>query len=325
MNPQDRIRDLGAADGKYGTLVPMQAFRAPAGTSLQRAVSTAILGTEVSSEKMIYGAFALENPLREATVLNVEPGATVRVTAKDGENVAVEAAETAASVELTGDVSEVTAVPRELALHANFSRQAYHTPQTFNLIMGNLSRAIFDKIGHDVFTGPGTSQGITNLTGRLTVTAVANANANRQFIRSLQTALDDANIDVDGRAWFTGNLAHYDLLDQQQSGQISRPLMETDRVFVEDSYGQPRGLRTINGEPAHRTGYLDNKPTGNNNDTSGIIYGNFKDAVVVIWGGIEFWVDDMTQTNVVTLHAFTEYDIVFPRPQSFVTSTITGF
>ena len=235
------------------------------------------------------------------------------------QNVANVGSETGAPQELGGDINGVIATPEAIPVFVNLSRPAYHAPTNADVVIQNLSRAIYDRIGLRVLSD------VKALNNRHQIAPVTNNAANRNYIQSMEKPLDDSNIPVDGRAWYMGINAWQSLTDRQYSNQIGRALLQTDRLWEEDAYGVRRGTGTIDGTPARRLPGLDNVVSGNNNDTSDIILGNFRDCVVVLWGGPEIIIDEVTNTNHVVIHAYQDFDIVLPRHQSFATSNLTGF
>ena len=126
--------------------------------------------------------------------------------------------------------------------------------------------------------------------------------------------LDDALIE-DPREWYMGVSAYHYLRQKRKVAGINRPIIDTEA----------RDYPVIDGEYAFRNHYLDTPGTGETTN-SRVLAGHWLDCVVTVWGGIEFIIDDRTRADgAVTVHAYLKYDVSVLRPESFITSNITGF
>lgn len=306
-----------------GNLIIPQMILSKAGNSEKRDL-TAVTSTE-GAELVQTNVGSLISALRDNLVVG-QMGATqlnglvgnIDFPVEILNDVAVEKAENAASAESSPTFGTKSMAPNRLPVHAEFSRQLLLQAQNESVesyVRGNLAAQIAKVMDQSAINGSGSSpvpEGILQTTGIGSVAGGTNGLApTYAHIVDLETevAIDNAAV---------GNLGY--LTNTKVRGQLKKTFVDAssnaERVWDKGSQGTPLN--------EYRAGVTNLVPSDLDKGTStgvcsAIIFGNFSDLLIGQWGGLEFLVNpySLDTTGLIRLNAWTFYDVLIRRAQSF--------
>jgi HK97 family phage major capsid protein/HK97 family phage prohead protease len=169
-----------------------------------------------------------------------------------------------------------------------------------NIVKSDIAKVLALKIDETILYGAGTGvtpRGIKNFAG---VNAVVFSAANPTYneIVALETAVEDDNAAVDDMMYlFNVNMKGHLKTAQQFAGTNGQTVYNSSD-------------KTVNG---YKSNVSKQVAAGE------VIYGNFKDVLVGMWGGLEMIVDPYTlaSTGQSVINAFRRTDFALRRPESF--------
>lgn len=229
---------------------------------------------------------------------------------------AVEKAENAAAAESSATFGQITLAPRRLPVFAEVSRQLLLQTSTDveAWLRNDLAFQIAQVMDSRAINGSGSSQpfGILNTTGVGAVVGGTNGLApTLAHIVGLETAVAAVDADVGALAYLTNTKVRGKLkLTEQFAGTNGVPIWDTR------SPGSP-----LNGYSAAVTNLVPSTLT--KGSASGIcsaaIFGNFNDALMGQWGGVEFLVNPYSRDTegLIRINCWTFYDFIVRRAESF--------
>lgn len=235
-----------------------------------------------------------------------------KVTADDQ---AVEKAENATSAESSVTFGQISLAPRRLPVFAEVSRQLLmqssvdveawvRNDLAFQIAQVMDSRAIFGS-------GSGQPYGILNTVGVGSVPLGTNGAAPTwDQIVGLETAVASLDADV-------GNLGY--LTNTKVRGKLKRTPIEagTNAQMIWDRQSPNTPLNE------YRAGITNLVPSnltkGSGTALSAMIFGNFADAMMAQWGGIEFLVNPFSKDTegLIRINCWTFFDFLVRRVESF--------
>lgn len=218
--------------------------------------------------------------------------------------------------ESTGTIGDISMTPKTVGAYTRFSRlmQLQATPDVESLIRSDFVALLAEAIDAAAINGSGSSsqpQGILQTTGIGSVAGGANGAA-----PTLDHLLDlKAAVAIDNA-------------DSASAGFISTPAVESALAQLKDSqgayhlspYGAELGRSQISGRRfIASTNVPSNLTKGSGTDLHAIIYGNFADLLIGMFGSLEILVDPFTDfaKGTVGVRALQSIDIAVRHAESF--------
>lgn len=233
-------------------------------------------------------------------------------------DVAVEKAENAAAAESSPTFSTKTMSAKRLPVYAEYSRQLLLQAQNESveaMLRDDLAFQIAQRMDDSAINGSGTDpvpEGILNTTGIGSVAGGTNGAAPTWAnIVDLETEVANDNADTGRLAYLTNTKVRGKLKTTSKAG--------SEAIFVYEAGAQP-----LNGYAAGITNLVPSNGTkGTGTNLSTIIFGNFADVLVGQWGGMEMLINPYANdtTGLIRLNAFTFYDVLIRRAESFAAMT----
>lgn len=211
-------------------------------------------------------------------------------------------AEGADATEGTPTVGQLTASPKTVAAYADITRRLMMqaTPDAETLVRNDLNRALALAIDLAGFYGSGATnypRGLKNISGINAVDfATAGAPTYAEIV-DMESQIAADNADVDSMAYVMNAVMRGKLKTTQKfSGTNGAPVWEDGN--------------TVNGYRAEVTNQI---------TTGDVFFGNFADAIVAMWGGLDLTIDpySLSKSGGLRLVAFQDIDFVFRHPESF--------
>jgi len=278
---------------------------------------TASLGGNLVQTDVLAGSFI--DILRNAMVLN---GLGVRFMSGLVGNVAIPkmtgsatafwVAENTAVTESAQAFAQVTMTPRTLGAFSEISRKLLlqSSIDVENLVQTDLATMLGLAIQNGALNGTGASNQPLGLMTAVAPNVIGGVNGlapTWQHIVSLESVVAAANADV-------GNMAY--LTNATTRGRLKT----TSRVSGQNGFIWEAGDTPVNGYRAAVTNAVpSNRAKGTGTNLSSILFGNFADLVIGMWGGMDLTVDPYTgsQSGVVRLVAMQDVDVAIRNLESF--------
>lgn len=235
-----------------------------------------------------------------------------KVTADDQ---AVEKAENATSAESSATFSKIRLEPRRLPIFAEVSRQLLiqNSIDVEGWLRNDLAFQIAQVMDSRGFNGSGVSQpyGILNTVGVGAVALGANGAApTLDMVVDLETAV--ANLDAD-----VGALGY--VTNTKVRGKLKKtPVVAGQDNMIWDRHNPSNPLND------YKVGITNIIPSnlvkgGSGAVCSAAIFGNFNDALMAQWGGLEFLVNPFSKDTegLIRINCWTFYDFLVRRAESF--------
>lgn len=224
-------------------------------------------------------------------------------------------AETAAANESSPTFTAKTMRPNRVPVFLDVSRQLLMQSENSGLegfLRDDLAYQVAKLMETKFINGSGSSEpyGILNTVGVGSVAGGTNGLAPTwQHILDLESAV--ANVDAQ-----VGNLGYY------TNTKVRGKLKATSKVSGQNGFiWEDNSATPLNG---HRVGVSTLVPSDLTKGTSSgvcsaIIYGNFADAMIGQWGGLEFLVDpySLGTQGLIRINCWTFFDFLVRRPASF--------
>ncbi|WP_291015002.1 phage major capsid protein [Hydrogenophaga sp.] len=197
-----------------------------------------------------------------------------------------------------------TPISRKLLLQSSLAIEA--------VVQNDLATVLAQELQRVGINGSGSGsepRGILNTVGIGSVAGGTNGLApNWSHIVKLETAVAVANADMGSLAYLT-------------SAAVRGKLLETPKVSGNDTFIWSEGAAPLRGYQAGVTNAVpDNLTKGTSSGVcSAIIFGNFADLMMGMWGGLELMVDPYTSgdNGAVVFRAFQDADLAVRHPESF--------
>ena len=228
---------------------------------------------------------------------------------------AVEKAENATSAESSPTFSKISLTPRRLPVFAEVSRQLLlqTSVDVEGWLRNDLAFQIAQVMESRAINGSGTAQpyGILNTVGVGAVAMGANgAVPTYDSIVDLETLVAQVDADV-------GSLGY--LINTKLRGKLKKTRIETGQAeMVWDRFNPSNPLND------YRVGVTNLVPSNLVKGSSGAvcsaaIFGNFADAMMGQWGGLEFLVNPYSKDTegLIRINCWTFYDFLVRRAESF--------
>lgn len=320
------LRDAGAPRGNGNFFIPQVVLvRGGCVGSMERRDLTATGQTSVAGDQ---GGLTIQTSLgsmidrlRKKLVMR-QLGMTVigglqgniafpKVTADDQ---AVEKAENATSAESSATFSQISLSPRRLPIFAEVSRQLLmqSSEDIEAWLRNDLAFQIAQVMDARAINGSGTNQpyGILNTVGVGAVALGIDGGAlTNDAIIDLETAVATVDADIGALAYLTNTKVRGKA--KKTPIVAGNPLMIWDRQSPNTPLNE-YACGVTNLVPSNLT-----KGTGTN--LSAAIFGNFSDALMGQWGGLEFLVNPYSKDTegLVRINCWTFFDFIVRRAQSF--------
>lgn len=227
---------------------------------------------------------------------------------------AVEKAENATSAESSVTFGQISLTPRRLPVHAEVSRQLLlqSSADVEAMLRNDLAFQIAQVMDARAIYGSGSSQpyGILNTVGVGSVALGDNGAAlTNDAVIDLETAVAAVDADIGALGYLTNTKVRG---KAKKTPIVSgNPEMIWDRRSPNTPLNEYRAAIT-NQVPSNLT-----KGTGTG--LSAMIFGNFADALMGQWGGLEFLVNPYSKDTegLIRINCWTFYDFLVRRVQSF--------
>jgi len=223
---------------------------------------------------------------------------------------------------------QVSMAPKQLAALSKFSRQTVQqtTPGIEDLVRSDLNRSISLALDLALLNGSGSSgepTGILNTTGIGSVAMGTNGgNITMEAVIDLENELGQDNALTGNLGYLTNTKVMTQLKKLRAGGSAAG-----DGVFLYNTdlsaIGRGPTPGAINGYPIKTSGQVPSNLTKgtSSSNCSAMLYGNFDDCVVGLWGsGVEITVgEDMDDFSKLlqSVRAVTTMDMVVTRAESF--------
>lgn len=213
---------------------------------------------------------------------------------------------------------QVAMTPKTLGARTQVSRKLLiqSSLDVEGFVRQDLAVTLAQEIQRAAIHGSGTApepRGILNVTGIGAVVGGTNGAAPTwKHIIDLETAVSSANADVGSLAYLT-------------NAKVRGKLKGTEKFG--GSNGDPvweRGDTPLNGYRAGVTNAVPSNLTkGTGSALSAILFGNWADLVMGLWGGLELQVDPYSagDSGSVVVRAFQDIDLAVRHPESFAAMT----
>jgi HK97 family phage major capsid protein len=316
---QELIRRNGGVAPK-GFMVPTSA--------LMTRVQT--VGTATSAGNLVGQDFMADqfiSPLRMKTAVMMA-GATVLtdlignavLPRQDNMTAGQWVAEDTAASETNLLFTQVTLSPKTVTGNISWSRQAalQALPSMEQIVRDDLAAQLGVALDRGALHGLGSSnepRGVFNTSGIGSV-ALGTNGAAPTYASSLdlESAISTSNADSGNMAYITNTKVRRALKSAQRFTSTDTP------VWMPGGTNMDRGAGIVNGYPAYASNNVrDNFTKGTGTGLSGIIFGNWSELIIGLWGGLDLVVDPYTNSNIgrVRISAFLSADISVKRPSSF--------
>ena len=218
--------------------------------------------------------------------------------------------------ESTGALGSIAMTPKTIGAYSKFSHlmDLQATPEIEGLVRSDFLAVIAEAIDLAAIAGTGSSnqpRGILNTSGIGSVAGGTNGLAptiDHLLELKKEISIDNADVSTAGYLTNTKVEAALSQLKDDQSNYLLNPY----GASLGDSRISGRRLVVSNNVPSNLS-----KGTGSN--LSAIIYGNFADLMIGMWGNLEILVDPYTDfaKGTTGIRALQSIDIAVRHPQSF--------
>lgn len=316
---QELIRRNGGVAPK-GFMVPTSALM----TRVQ------LVGTPTSAGNLVgtdYLADQFIAPLRRKTAVMMA-GATVLtdlvgnavLPRQDNATAGQWIAEDGEATETNLTTSQVSLSPKTVTGNISWSRQAalQALPAMEEIVRNDLSAQLGIALDRGALHGLGASnepRGVFNTSGIGSVALGTNGAAPTYgSILDLESAIAASDADSGNMSYITNTKVRRALKSTQRFSGTDTP------VWMPGLAGSDPGSGMMNGYPAYATNNVRSDFTkGSGTALSGIVFGNWSELVIGLWGGLDLVVDPYTnsQKGRVRISAFLSADISVKHAASF--------
>lgn len=220
---------------------------------------------------------------------------------------------------------QVSLTPKSASINTAYTRKMLlqASPDVEAMVREDLILRMAETIENVIINGSGTSpepRGILNLSGLAKVFAggaplnTTNANGAALIwddIVNLETAVATANAAIGSQGYLVNTKGRGKMKRTQKfTGTNGDPIWERDN--------------SLNGYPVGVTNLVPSNGTKNaGTNLSSVIFGNFADVIVGMWGGLDLTVDGITNahTGSVRVIAFQDVDVAVRHVESFAAMT----
>ncbi len=235
-----------------------------------------------------------------------------KVTADDQ---AVEKAENATSAESSVSFGQINLSPRRLPVHAEVSRQLLQQSSVDieAWLRNDLAFQIAQVMDSRGINGSGSSQpyGILNTVGVGSVAIGADGGAPTwDHIVNLESAVAAVDADIGALAYLTNTKVR---------GKLKRTSIEAS-TNAEKIWSRISPATPLNEYACGITNLVPSNITkGFGSNLSALAFGNFADALMAQWGGLEFLVNPYSKDTegLIRINCWTFYDFLVRRVESF--------
>lgn len=200
-----------------------------------------------------------------------------------------------------------TQISRKLLVQSSIDVESFVRQDIANSVGLGIQAAAINGIG-----ASNEPTGILNITGIGSVKGGTNGGApDWNDVIDLETAVAAANADVGTLGYLTNSKVRGKLKKTFENGSGS------DRVWQ-------AGAQPLNGYAAAVTNAVPSNGTkGTGTDLSSLIFGNFADLIIGMWGGLELQVDPYSSgdSGAVIVRAFQDVDVGVRHAESFAAMT----
>ena len=240
----------------------------------------------------------------------------VAIPKQSGAGTAYWVAENAAPTESQQLLAQVTMTPKTVGAYTDISRRLLiqSSIDVESMVQTDLATVLGLAIQQAAISGSGASNQPTGITTAITAGVIGGTNGlapTWQHMIDLETAIASANADVGSMAYLTNAKVRGKLKSTQK-------FASTNGMPVWDAGDMP-----ING---YRAGITNAVPSNLVKGTSGatcsaILFGNFADLVIGMWGSLDLLVDPYTGSSAGTIRVVTlqDCDIAVRNVESFAT------
>ncbi len=281
-------------------------------------VGTPTAGGNTVATNLLSGSFI--ELLRNAMVIDKMgaiylPGlvGNIAIPKQTGSATAYWVVEGVAPTESQQTIAQVSMSPKTIGAYTDFTRRMFlqSSLDVEQFVMNDLARTVGLGIQQDIINGPGTTGRLSGLLTQITPSVAGGTNglaATWDHVVDLETAVSVANADI-------GTLGY--LTNAKVRGKLKKTFVNgvggTERVW-QNGTDPLNGYRTAvtNAVPSNLT-----KGTGTN--LSAILYGNFADPVIGMWGSLDLMVDPYAGSTAGTVRviALQDVDMALRNVESF--------
>nr|MBA4203199.1 phage major capsid protein [Ralstonia sp.] len=223
-------------------------------------------------------------------------------------------AENVAPAESNQSVLQVTMSPRTLGAWSEISRKLLlqSSLDVEAMVQGDLAQVMGLAIQQAAINGTSAAGQPSGLLTRITPSVIGGVNGlapNWQHMIDLETNVATANADVGAMGYLT-------------NARVRGRLKSTSKVTGQNGFIWENGTTPVNGYSAAVTNAVPSNLTrGTGTNLSAIIFGNFSDLVIGMWGTLDLTVDPYSSstTGAVRLIALQEVDVAVRYVESFAT------
>lgn len=218
--------------------------------------------------------------------------------------------------ESTGTLRNISMQPKTIGAYSKYSHlmSLQSTPEIEELIKSDIIAKIAEGIDIAAINGSGSSSqplGILNTTGIGAVAGGTNgAAADLDDFVDLKKAVAVDNADLENCAFLT---------NAKVEGAVHK-LKDSNGDYILSPYGAELGRQQILSRRFHVSNNVPSDLTkGSGSSLSAIIYGNFNDLLIGMWGSLEILVDPYTDIakGTVGIRALQSIDIAVRHAESF--------
>jgi Phage capsid family./Caudovirus prohead protease. len=222
-------------------------------------------------------------------------------------------AESGSPTESQQAFDQVTLSPKTVGAFTDISRKLLlqSSADVENFVQGDLAKVLALAIQQAAISGSGTApepRGILNTTGIGTLGGTNGDTLNHASIVGLETEVAVDNADI-------GTLAY--LTNARARGKAKVTYIDGSGTGIPVWGG---GSTPLNGYRAEVTNAVPSNLTqGSGTDLSAIIFGNWADLLIGLWGGLDLMVDPYTgsTSGTVRIVALQDVDVAVRHPESF--------
>lgn len=221
-------------------------------------------------------------------------------------------AENGAPTESQQTIAQVTMSPKTVGAYTDISRRLLiqSSLDVQNMVTNDLATVIGLAIQQAAISGSGSSNQPSGLLTLLTPSAVGGTDGaapDWADIVALETAVSVANADVGTLGYLT-------------NAKVRGKLKTTSKVSGQNGFIWDGGDTPLNGYNAFITNAVPSNLTkGSGTDLSAIIFGNFADLVIGLWGATDILVDPYTggAAGTVRVRVLQDTDVAVRNTESF--------
>ena len=240
----------------------------------------------------------------------------VAIPKQSGAATAYWVAENSAPTESQQTLAQVTMTPKTVGAFTDISRRLLlqSSIDVENMVQSDLAQVLGLAIQQAAISGTGASNQPTGLLTAITPSVIGGANGlapTWQNMIDLEAAVATANADVGSMAYLTNAKVRGKLKSTQKfSGTNGQPVWD-------------QGNTPINGYRAAITNSVPSNLTKGTSSgvASAILFGNFQDLIIGMWGSLDLMVDPYTGSTAGTVRVVTlqDVDVAIRNVESFAT------